>query len=163
MFDFLRQEPKPTTEMVAEGLFNVVIESKEIGADLVEDFKHLEIDQTRGLTELLYLRAVAVDIAITTALRAGPKRDEILSGYRARLDQLLVEGYSIEDFHTRKVAYIETFKDAVMRGSNGYWDVALKFAEFCGGKDIAVVTLGQTFAVFLNNTHKFLKSTNVAT
>ena len=45
--------------------------------------------------------------------------------------------------------------------SNPYWDIALKFAEFVGSNDIALVSIGGNFAAYLNNTHKFLKSVKI--
>jgi len=169
MFDFLSQKPKATADRVAEELFNVLIESKESEAEWVEEFRNHEIDPHQGLSELLYLRAVAVDIAVVTALQAGLGRDEVLSGYRGRIGNLLEERYSKEDFQARKVAYLETFGRSMLEGpgkvsegkNNPYQDIAFKFAEFCGSKDIAVVIMGGEFASYLNNTHEFLKSIKI--
>jgi hypothetical protein len=169
MFDFLKKTPKATAEMVADGLFSVLIMSKESEAHWAETFKELEVDPDRGLSELLYLRAVALDIAIITALEVGPKRDEVLSGFRGRLGKLLEERYSNEAFRVRQLTYLETFRRSAVdgqrnspeRSSNPYLDMALKYAEFCGGKDIALVAIGQIFGQYINNAHKFLKSIEI--
>jgi hypothetical protein len=170
MFDFLRRKPNATAEMVADALFNVLIESEESNAQWAATFRDLEVDPDSGLCELLYLRAVALDIAVITGLRASPRRDEVLDGYPARLERLLGERYSTEDFQARKGIYLESFERAVRAGpgklsegkANPYWEIALKFAEFLGSKDIALVTIGANFAQYLNKAHEFLKSVKIA-
>jgi hypothetical protein len=169
MFDFLRQKSNATADMVAEALFNVLIGPSESEAEWMATFNDLEIDPDCGLSELFYLRAAAVDIAVVTALEADPGQEDVLSGYRARLEKLLEERYSREDFESRKVAYLEAFKRSVLEGagkvsegkSNPYMDIALKFAQFCGSEDIALVPIGGNFAAYLNNTHEFLRSIKI--
>lgn len=158
-----------TPQVIADELCKRIDVSEDEGQFFREAFKDTGVDTKHGLTELFYLRSIAVDYGLFMALE-GSERDAILQAYEHRQGQLVDETYSSDEFLLRQLAYHEALREVVKRQefkleegrqvkeSNAFRAVGFKFAEFCGSHDVLLSGLGErVFGSFLWITYNFMK------
>ncbi len=161
VIEYLKEKGEATPLEMGTTLLELAWKSNA-ESEYSERFRELEVDPTRALAELLYLRVFSVDHAAFTALESNPARDAVLEVYRAHLD--VIDGIAgspdrlREGRHKRVLSYAKAFESQHHLGPG--WTVGCKFAEFCGQeKDLGLVMLGAiAFASTSMAVGDFLKS-----
>ena len=164
--EFSRREATPI-EIAALLMDAVCTPEEKEQAALNELADHLQVDLDQMQSELLFLRAFAVDFATAMALGQAPERQAILERYYLHWEQIDQEvgGGLLADLQARLQLYTETVgsHERAPAGLKGL--VGRAFAQCCGGDEVEeelAVLGGEMFGALFEEVVDLLQEVDIA-